>query len=270
MTEITPGFHRISNEEYHRSPGMSASGAKILATHTPLHYRTAVTTPTKPTPALIMGDAFHKHTLETALFHATFQALPSDFDGRTKDGKTLTHEIELGGKTPLKDADYQIIQAMTASVHNHQSAIDLLSDGEAELSGFWDDPDLGTRCKLRMDWINKEQRVIVDLKSCQDVRPGPFHRAAYDFGYQVQAAMYLYGLTQITGIKHEDFYFICVEKKPPHGVQVYRASERFISFGLRDFQRALALYTHCKEAKTWPGYDDEILELYPPKWAKEE
>ena len=266
---MEPGIYRnLDNEEYHRDEGLSSSGARTLIDYSPLHYLHRLFNPQEPTAAFVLGDAFHKKVEDEDLFQNTFQALPEDFNGRTKAGKELKASIEAGGLITLKHSEYKTVEAMAEAVHTNQAAIDLLSDGEAELSGYWYDPEeKDVLLKLRMDWINNGQRAIVDLKSCLDVRKETFEKDAYAHGYHVQAAWYLNGMTQITGEIFNDFYFVCVEKTPPFGVIVYWADDAFIRQGQIEMRKAIRLYAHCLKADRWPSYE-EREDLSLPKWAK--
>jgi hypothetical protein len=36
--------------------------------------------------------------------------------------------------------------------------------------------------------------------------------------------------------------------------------------GRREVERLLALYRDCVERDVWPGYADEVEDLFPPAW----
>lgn len=267
---IEPGFYKLSNAEYHTGPGISKSGlARIL--RSPLHYKT----PQKETAALVTGDAFHVATLEPNRFDREYTVLPASCSPGSGKGMKERKEQFLADnaqKTILSQLDYDTARGMAATVHSNQDAIDLLSDGEAEISGYWYDPENpAILCKLRMDWINKKDRIIVDLKSCTDARFFKFRSDAFNNNnnYHMQAAWYLYGLTQITKVEHHDFYFIAIEKEPPYGVKIYKADKEMIQLGLMECQRALDIYADCLAKDEWPCYGDGIEILTPPEYLKQ-
>jgi hypothetical protein len=260
------GFYKFPEDLYHRQDPwqkfISRSRLHRTLEQSPAHGLTEQ--PDKP--SYKFGRDFHKFIFEEKLFHLTVAVTPEDHDGRTKVGKAW---IEDHRNMPIVTFnDYIKFCEMGMAIRRHKTAHDLLKDGEAELSGCWQDPKYTEiTCKLRIDWVNKKERILVDLKKVQDCRR--FERDAYKYGYDMQAAWYLYGVTHITGVEHTDFYFICVEEPPPHGVMVYKASDEFIASGLLRCAKALDIIKECQDAANWPCYPDEIKELNLPLWARE-
>lgn len=260
---MKPGFYRLSNDDYHSGPGISRSGlVRIL--RSPAHFLT----PVEPTDTMVFGSAFHSYTLEPKEFETQYIVRPEGIDGRTKAGKEWLASIDPALRV-LKQDDYDKIRFMRDSVFRHPLAAELLSHGEAELSAYWndfDDPD--TLCKARFDWLNKPQRILVDLKKTTDARPHRFQSIAYDKGYHMEAFWYCYAATILTGIEHQDFYFVACEDSPPWGVMVYKAGAEFMNQGGIDCSRALEIYKRCMRENSWPCYSQEAQGLNLPGWAK--
>lgn len=264
MKDPDPGFYKISDAEYHDGPGISRSGlVKLL--RSPAHYRT----PTPESPTLQFGKWFHLAALETDRFETELIVKPEGMKFSTKEGKAWRAEAEASGKEIISYEDWVTIQEMCMAIRRSNTARELLCDGDAELSGYWHDPQYpDILCKMRMDWINKPKRTIVDLKKVTDAREHPFKALAYKLGYHMEAAWYCYGATQITGVEHNDFRFICVEADPPYGVQVYKADEEMLGEGLRDCSKALEVYKECVHKDAWPCYPDELKDLSLPGWVR--
>jgi len=259
------GFYRITADEYHRGAWAEfISRTRLFRTlRSPLHGITEEA----DKPAYSFGRAFHVYVLQRQLFESLYAIRPEDLDGRTKDGKAWL--TENAAKEILSFQDGLKLQAMALALKRSKQAKELLTAGEAEVSGCWPDPKFPEiTCKMRMDCINKSRRAIVDLKKVQDCRR--FERDAWLYGYDMEAAWYLYGATQITQVTHNDFFFVAVEEQPPHGVMVYKASEELIGLGLERCASAMERIKECQDAAEWPGYTDEIKELYAPSWAKKE
>uniref|UniRef100_A0A6H2A544 Putative exodeoxyribonuclease 8 PDDEXK-like domain-containing protein n=1 Tax=viral metagenome TaxID=1070528 RepID=A0A6H2A544_9ZZZZ len=260
---IRPGFYRIPDDEYHAGPGLSKSDLFLLL-RSPAHYKAKEER--KETPALILGSAIHVAVFQPKEFERRYVVKPEGMSFVTKEGKAWRSEQE--GSIILSFEDYKTCEGIKKAVRSHPIAADLLSDGEPEVTGYWDDPEAPEiLCKLRMDWVNKAKRIIVDLKSCMDAREHIFKRDAYNLRYHMQSSWYCYGVTQITRIEHRDFYFIAVEKDPPYGVAVYKASDDMTTEGLKDCAKALGIYKRCMEEGRWPCYPEEIVELGLPGWV---
>lgn len=265
MEDIKPGFYLKSNEDYHAGPGVSKSFLWRLFSQSPAHARV----PVEETPAMILGAAAHVGILEPNRFSDLYYAFPPEADFRKKEWKELKATKEERSVKILKHEDMVRIEGMRDAVRAHPEATRLLSSGEPELSCYWYDPiHTSVLCKARFDWINKSERVIVELKTTTDARPHKFVRIAYDLGYHFQSFQYSYGCTHATMIEHKDFFFIVVEKEPPHGVMVYKADEDFINEGGKAYNQAIDIYVKCLKEDRWPCYPTEPVPLGLPGWLK--
>jgi len=141
----------ITNEEYHADPAVSASHLH-MAEKSPYHYWSRYLNPdrqpVKPTAAMLFGTLVHTAVLEPDELRNRYDLAP---DRRTKAGKELAAEMESKGITPVSAADMDAALAMAGAVRSHQAAAELLRDGQAEQSFWWDDADTGMRCKCRPD-----------------------------------------------------------------------------------------------------------------------
>lgn len=265
------GLLDIPADQYHAHPAVGHSGL-VRIMRSPAHYQEYVTHPPEPTPAMVFGSAFHVAILEPERFGQTFVVAPK-FDRRTKEGKAAAEawEAENAGKTALTAEHMAAIEQMVASVRNHAGAAKLLSDGMAEMSGFWNDQETGIGCKCRPDFLAMAGETItgiVDVKTCRDASADGFARAIVNFGYDVQAAFYHDGLKALTG-RAIPFYFVAVETEPPYAVAAYKASDEVIEVGRAKYRGALQLLKWCRENDRWPAYqpNGEIETITLPRWA---
>jgi len=260
---IEQGFYKISDSDYHQGPGLSKTDLGLLL-RSPAHYKGREER--KETAALILGSAVHMAVFQPEEFDKKYAVKPEGMSFATKKGKDwrALHD----DKIILAFEDAKVCENIKLAVRLHPIASNLLSDGEAEVSGYWYDPEAPEiLCKLRADWINKSKGIILDFKTCQDAREHVFKRDAYNLGYHMQAAWYLYGVSQITRREHRDFYFIAVEKNSPYAVAVYKASDEMTTEGLKDCAKALGIYKRCVAGDNWPGYPEEITDLGLPGWV---
>src|SRR5512143_2033910 len=112
------------------------------------------------------------------------------------------------------------------AVHGHPTARALLSDGAAEQSAWWLDPETGLLCKCRPDW--SRPGLLLDLKTASDASPAGFFRALERYRYHVQAAYALDGWPQAGGGAVDQFLFVVVEKALPYAVALYELSSALL------------------------------------------
>jgi exodeoxyribonuclease VIII len=264
MAKLQGWYTDISNEEYHSGPGLSKTNLMGLL-RSPAHYKAP---PKDETPQMIQGEAFHVYTLQRELFDKQFFVMPRGVTRVHKEGKALVAEAEAKGKAVIPYEVFEQIKGMSDAIHAHPALAAMLSEGHAEVSGYWhhkDFPDI--LCKIRPDWIYTFRNLILDLKSTTDAREKPFTAISYDKSYHIQAAYYTEGAKAITEVEHE-FYFAAVEREPPHGVVVYQAGQDMLIEGREKVGSALAVYHRCMEANSWPAYTTEMRLLGLPGWAK--
>ena len=266
---MEPGIYNdMSNEAYHGIPDvLHASGIKLFTGKTPAHFHEQANHKSESTPAMVIGSATHTAVLEPGLYPKEVAVMPQ-MDRRTKAGKAqyALFEANSKGKIIVSEYDHSNIQRMATSVRSHKTASRLLQNGIAESSVFWEDPAYGFLCAIRPDWY-PGNGIIVDLKTCEDASPEGFQRAAFKFGYHIQAAWYLEGMGQATKKIHDKFIFICVEKKSPYAVAVYEADNDFINYGKAEIDMVRFEYSECLASGIWPAYNEGVLSLSLPKWA---
>jgi hypothetical protein len=260
-------FRDVPNETYHGDRTAVSSSSLKLLLRSPAHFLARQDEPEESTVAKDFGTALHAALLEPQKYRATYVTKP-DINRRTKAGKALAATINaaFADKIQISSATMAEIDAMVASAKNHPRVVDMLKDGEAEVSYVWIDEATGLRCKCRPDWLNTE--AIWDLKSCLDASPEGFSRACAKYKYHLSAAYYVEGVRKLTG-KTLPFLFVASEKDPPYAVAVYEASEAFLRSGRRLVRQALDRLHECRERGVWPSYQPEgqveMVEL--PRWA---
>ncbi len=216
-----------SNEKYHSSPGISASGLKAIHKKSVYHFLNQ-----KPfeSSAMALGTAVHCAMLEPELYYKDFHVMPK-IDRRTKAGKEQ-FEIEQKkseGKKLVAFDDHQKITKILDNFRNHDLA-QKYCKGEIELSHYSKLEGLDVR--VRPDCLNRVEGFISDVKTCQDNAPIAFRRDVYKYGYHLQAAFYM----DICGV--DSFKFIAVETNYPFSVEVYTLSDEMIEQGRKAYKRA--------------------------------
>lgn len=264
---VKPGIYNLSNEDYHKGPGVSRSRLMELR-RSPLHYwykhMSQEYVIENDTVAKTLGAALNTILLEPDKFDDQFMLVPK-IDKRTKAGAEQWKKIqvELGDKTILTEPQFNELKEMEKSFRRNSLISELVKKANIEPSLYWIESDTGILCKARPDILGAT--LVGDLKTAYDGSPWTFSKALLDYGYHIQAAMIREGLKAINGIDMKYFWFIVIEKSAPYVVSTYKLDEPALDKGYEEFKRLLALYKHCLDQNDWPGY--EMQEVSLPRYA---
>jgi len=151
---------------------------------------------------------------------------------------------------------------MRDAAYSHPFAKDLLTmPSEKEQSIYSIDEDTGLLKRGRIDIVNYDEGVLVDLKSCQDASYKGFKKSIYQYNYHVQANYYRHLYHEQSIDYSASFYFIAVEKNAPHGVGVYKISTDLDQEGQRMWESALRTVKRCMDLNKWPSYEDGAVTI---------
>lgn len=261
----------MTEKEYDQTEGIRRSDLWKMK-ESPEKFMWHMTHPEEPTPALIFGTAAHKMLLEPKTFSDEF-AVSGTYDRRTKEGKEAYKAFleTAGDKTVIGSDDYQTVCDMAKAVKAHPIAKKLIR-GKHETALFWNDPDTGETCKVRLDILKggKRKPMVVDYKTAANASTAVFNQKLFKYGYHMQAFMYTEAVRQAYRLtERPPFLFIVQEKTPPYSVNVIRASEDVIAAGEDEFRMLIGTYHQCKETGYWFGYSgpfDEVNETWLPGW----
>lgn len=297
-----PGvFFNMPETEYFqpRPEVASASGLRPLIQKTPAHYHYASTHPSEPTPAMVLGSAYHCAVLEPDLFEDRYVVVPEDAprkpsktqreakkpSAETIDAIAFWDEFEATGKIILSAADHDRLRFMGEAVHKHPEASGLLTvPGYNEVTMTYVDRETGVQCKLRTDrWVPAED-ILVDLKTTVDAAEEAFARSVASYLYHVQHAHYIEGVASLAEsfpggwsvsgawddtvplrpAKH--FMHVVQEKEPPFVVAVRFVDAASEQRGFELRHEALKRLDQCLKSGEWPGYPGITSVMLPP-WA---
>jgi exodeoxyribonuclease VIII len=171
-----------------------------------------------PTPReASLGDALHALLLEPERFDESFLRIAAGSPAQPG----LTPET-LMARTWLTGSECLALEAMRKAVLHCTRAplARWLKQGKKELSIYWTDTR-GGRWKGRPDCVAED--VVLELKTTADARATRFARTRRRFGYDLQAALYVEGVTRLTG-RRPRFLYLAVETSRPHSVWVHEMS----------------------------------------------
>lgn len=158
-----------------------------------------------------LGDALHAMLLEPDRFDEDFvtgeEPPPTEGDAAVRQ------------RTWLSATACKALAAMRAAVlgYGRLPLHEWLERGDREISCYWTD-DAGGCWKARPDCLFDD--VILELKTASDIRPNHFMKSRKRFGYDLQAAHYVDGVTRLIGRKPR-FLYVAVESVRPHGIWVH-------------------------------------------------
>lgn len=280
LQDVPTLLYGLSNEAYHRGPGLSCSQIKRLK-RTPLHMH-ALTLPrdvpeSAPTPAMFNGTLVHCALLEEIEFDRRYLIGPA-VDKRTKEWKTFVAHCDGNGITPINAAQRAQAFAQADALRALPEVAGLMASGHAEVSAFWNDDSaqgLPVLCKCRPDWISYVGNqgpgagvVLMDVKTAADASPEGFSKACAAFSYHMQAAWYCKGFEAASGLLIHGMVFCVVEAEYPHAAAVYMLSDEALRKGEEECRQSLTLYRECRATGQWPGYPAGITVLNLPAWYR--
>jgi len=286
--EYEDGVHDIPEETYFALPHFSNSDLKNI-NRSPAHYwYDKYEKPADdPTPAQLIGKILHTAILEPEKFDQHFVVLPPDAPKRPTKAQRNAKKPNEASQLAMQwwdawegaNAHRTIIDAekgtefkrIADSIRAHPELKPFMKKGRAELSMLATDPETDLPVRCRPDWMCRVDKhlVVIDYKSAEDARPGPFSRNAYNYGYFQQAAFYLDVITWAYGQRPDIFLFAAFEKTPPYAVKLYEVTPEAIIRAGEGYRSALHIAKACLESTEWPSYPTDIEPIEYPKWAKD-
>lgn len=269
--------HGLSNEAYHRGPGLSCSGAKRLL-RTPYHYWALTqehdAPPSEPTPQMQNGTRVHCALLEPDQWALRYVVPPGGAsDRRTRAYRDFAAWAAERGLQPVTQEETQRAQAQAHALRALPDVARLMARGHAESSAYWTDPLTGVQCKCRPDFVAEgwgdsgAACILLDVKTARDASPEAFARAVASLGYHQQADWYCDGYARATGHEVLGMVFAVVESEYPHAAAAYELDEAALQLGRTLNMRARNLYAQCSQRGAWPSYPRGIVRLSLPAWA---
>lgn len=251
----------MSNEEYHQSEALSASGAKTIALESLFDFKYAER---EHKAAFDVGTATHTFVFEPHLANMVWCG------PETRRGKEWT-EMKLAadkeGAIVLTESDYRLAKGMAEAVRANPDAAELLGGQlTCEASVFARDEIYGVDVRCRPDGWRKDIACLIDLKTTIDPSPEGFAKQAAQLGYHIQDQFYRRVMT-LCGYEIDRFVFIAVGKKAPHKVGVYELNWRTLEEGNAAVKYALEKYAQAQETGKWDYDFGELQTLEMPPWA---
>lgn len=274
MTPDIGAVRALSNEAYHKGPGLSVSGVKRLL-RSPWHYFAPTQPHTAPAPeptaAMFAGTLCHCAALEPKEWPKRYAVGPEVSSKSVKAWKDF--EAANPQRECITPRQAQVAQAQAAALREHPVIGELLGRGEPELSIYWMDPATGALCKARPDWVHHcgtkahPSVILLDVKTSGDASPEGFAKSVGNFGYHLQADWYCGGYELATGVRAEAMVFGVVENEFPYATAAYVIDDEALAYARERNRKALNTYAACLESGEWPGYSRDLQVISLSRWA---
>ncbi len=271
ILELPDGLHAGFPEAlYHaRIPGVASKSVLELVDRAPAIYAAWLKgAEREESDALAFGSAFHCALLEPHVYEMRYAVEPRFGDCRKTDNKKRRADwrLENEGRKVIEQADAFAITGMIRSIDAHPLASKMLREGRPELTMKWTDAETDIICKGRADYYVERLAMGVDVKTCDDARPGPFSKSVANYGYHKQAGFYSDGFAAV-GHALEHFVFLAIEKRAPYLIGLYNLDAQALARGREWSRRTLDTLADCIESGEYPGYSPSIETLSLPRWA---
>lgn len=270
-----PGIYDLPERQYHAdpvaaAPSLSRSIAKLLIEASPAHVyvahpRLGGTPPTGPSAGdddMDVGSAAHALFLEgeDKIAHVPFDSY------RTNAAKEFRDDALAAGKIPLKTAQRDKALRVRDALEKFRALTGLFTEGKPEQTLIWDEGDHWARC--RVDWLPDDPAApLLDLKTTGGLAAAHvWGRQCFQFGADIQGAMYPRGCEFLRGEPPDGMLFVVVETDLPHGIRVFGLDPVAVEVGQAKAAAARAVWTQCLQAGQWPAYPRAVEWILPPPW----
>ena len=262
-----------THDDYHADVShVSASMLKALA-KSPRHFQAAYINQrmkVKPSAAMELGTAVHCLALTPMLFDQQYAICPQGCDDRrTKVHKEWRAFANVGSRRVLKHDELQTIDRCVQELHSDEIIRNVLTrDGECEATHRCVDEGTGVHCKIRPDKILPDLRIVLDIKTTQDVEERKFMYTVKDYRYDLQAAHYIAGAVDRYGGQESDwaFIFAAIETDEPFNCRAFQLDASWMHEARMDRLTLLEEYRTRTASGDWScDYENEITLLSKPR-----
>lgn len=268
----------VAASQYHAddlggdTPSLSASLIHTLLTYSPAHARAAHP---KLNPNLERDDASH-YDIGT-IAHALLLQGDADLcevidapDWRTKAAKEARDEARVNGKVPLLahqlDNVTALVEAVAAQLIGFNDSPPVLTEGKPEQTLVWEEN--GVLIRSRLDWLRDDYRAIDDVKTTsRSANPEGWSRSLFNFGGDIQAALYLRGVKAVTGAD-ATFRWLVIETAAPYAMSVLTPGPDVLALADAKIDRALDIWADCLATDRWPAYPTRVCTVELPPWEE--
>lgn len=205
------------------------------------------------TPAMRLGRLLHTIVLEPEEVLARY--FVCDADRRTRAGKEEYAALLAAGLEIISLSEMKMAAKIAANVRSYN----IFDHGNPEVSIILNREEGMLPWKCRIDWLDADNRRIVELKTTANAHPDAFSRQMYRMNWHLQAAWYI-DLARDAGYDVDEIIFIALETTHPYPVGIYHPSLTVIRDGRKLYQSLLPKIDAAWRLSEWPSYGRCILD----------
>jgi len=203
---------------------LSNSDISVLLTN-PLNFKQ----PSKQTSAFLIGGYFH-----TAILEPNKLKKYKVIEATTRNTKKYKEISE--GELCLLQHEVDMIEIMRDKIYENKICKEFIQGTNSKSQIEYEVPGIieleGNMWKGKADIVNHDEKLIIDLKTTNDIQK--FKSSAYRYNYDSQAYIY-------KNIFDYDFLFIAIDKNT-HQIGIFDCSDRFYESGADKVKKATEVY----------------------------
>ena len=221
----------LSFDEYRAIEAINASQYKEHYNSSTEQILESMKVERKASKAMDLGTVIHSVVLEPDL--------PMDdvavWSGGHKRGKAWTEfKEDNDGRLIITQEQMDALPVIAENVHKDKDARRLLAESTREVTLEWV-ADCGANCKARLDILNDGGMLLSDVKTMEYINKFKFWSQVDRMGYWLQAGHYIDGAIKCYDLRcNPEFWFLCIETKPPYSVICRPMSGEYLEFARRE------------------------------------
>lgn len=265
-----------SEEEYVSYTGALGSSQIRAFLRSPNAFRQLVIDqkPRREKDAFKYGRAVHCYLLERDRFESTYMILPTAEklgfkDFRTNAAKAKREEYLAMAAVKkcilLDEEDYTDMVTIAENISRHETAKDVIANGEPEVTLVFRDPITGIYLKVRIDFLSFAGKMITEVKTTsKSVSHMPFGGEIFGRGYDVQVALQIMACMEVLKTKPLMNNILGIQKEEKE-IAGYELTGRQIDNAWAKLRFALDGIKKCIDENNWPMKQKTFQEAYEPK-----
>ena len=181
---------------------------------------------------------------------------------------------EIGNKEPVSAEDFNLALVAVKRLSADEAIAEYMkvSTRQVYCAAVWQDPvGVSIPLKTLIDLVphmghEEYGKKLAEFKTARNAGNRAWARQVNDYGYHVQAALYMDVYNAATGENRNDWRFVIQENVHPYQTAKRYLAREFIIEGRREYQSALSFYAACVQSNNWPDYDHSA-NMHVNGWA---